>query len=94
MSSFGGMILSGMHVWGAVVLMLKFASIAAQLEEFHVYGPNDLHDYAMKVFLDIRKDNPDENLDYDSTFMIRARGAAVNRLNMVPEESLVLKVSG
>jgi hypothetical protein len=65
---------------------------AQVVEEFHVFGPTELHDAAVSDFIEMRRLNPNETIDHDSTFMKKARAQAVKRLNMQPEESISLKV--
>jgi len=61
------------------------------VHEYLVYGPKDLHDIAIKAFLESKKINPDDKLDYDGPFMTRARKHAESRLIIKPEEEIRLR---
>jgi hypothetical protein len=70
------------------VLMALMASLARNVEEFHVFGPTEFHDVAVDQFVQMRKQNKDLNMDKDSPFMIEARKEAVKRYSMRPEEDI------
>ena len=61
---------------------------ARNLEEFHVFGPTDFHDTAVDVFVQMRKQDKNINMEKDSPFMIAARNEAVNRYSMRPEDDI------
>jgi hypothetical protein len=63
------------------------------VEEFPIYGPNDVHQTAMNEFMAIRRKDPTANLSTDGEFMKKANEYAVKRGRRRPEEELSLRVS-
>jgi len=76
-------------VFVLALLSLEYAN-SQPVEEFHAHGPMEFHDLAMGAFLELRKENPKENLSHDSTFMQQASAHAVKRLSRPPDENFEL----
>lgn len=66
---------------------------ANDIEEFELFNPIEVHNAAIGVYMDIRKDNDNETLEYDSTFMELARAHAIDRLILRDEEELRLRTT-
>jgi hypothetical protein len=62
------------------------------VEEFPIYGPNDVHQTAMNEFMAIRRKDPTANLSTDGEFMKKANEYAIKRGRRRPEEELTLRV--
>ena len=79
-----------------VLISFTFISISGYrdhvVEEFHVYGPTELHDAALTTFLEMRKEHPNLNYDDDSPFVLRAKNQAINRMSIRSDEELLLRV--
>lgn len=71
-------------------LMIVFGEM---VEEFHVHGPTEFHENAMKSFMEQRRINPNITLDTNGEFLQKANEYAIKRGRRRPEEALKLKVS-
>ncbi len=67
---------------------------ANDIEEFELFNPIEVHNAAIGVYMDIRKVNDNETLEYNSTFMELARAHAIDRLLLRDEEELRLRGTG
>lgn len=72
----------------AAIIFHHPAVCQEQLEEFPVYGPQDLNNYAMNAFLDLKKVEPDADMEYNGTFMTTARSHAIRRNALKPDSEL------
>ena len=66
---------------------------ANDIEEFELFNPIDVHNAAIGIYMDIRKDHDNETLEYNSTFMELARAHAIDRLILRDEEELRLRTT-
>jgi len=85
-----------------VFLLLQIAFIkgnynepipANDIEEFELFNPMEVHNAAIEVYMDIRRNNDNETLEHDSTFMELARAHAIDRLLLRDEDELKLRIS-
>eukprot|EP01031_Cornospumella_fuschlensis_P043345 gene43345-52984_t len=76
--------------WLCLVGLLA-GRMAQQVEEFFVHGPMDLHNNAMNTYMEMRKVNPNENLNSEGEFMKRANAHAIKRMRRKPDEALLLR---
>jgi hypothetical protein len=76
------------------VFLAFFATTGAPqpVEEILVHGPMDFHNTAMNTFLEMRRQNPNENLTSDGNFLQRANEHAVKRMRRRPDDELSMKV--
>ena len=76
-----------------VVSILSIVYVNGQtVEEFHAHGPTEFHDLALNKFMEMRKANPEINLNHDSPFLEQATRHAIRRGMRKADESFELKV--
>jgi hypothetical protein len=74
------------------LILLIIPSCRAEVDEFFIYGPNDLNNIATKTYLEERKKNPENfTMDFGSPIMQRAQLHAVKRLAAKDESTLVIR---
>lgn len=77
-----------------LLMMMSWKLLQAQpVEEFAAHNPMEFHNIAMNAFMELRKQDPTQNLSYEGDFMKKANEHAVRRMRRKPEEALTLKVS-
>lgn len=77
-----------------VIISLLLCIIEAKpLEDIQVFGPMDLHNDAMDLFMKMRRENPNINLDSDGEFLTKAKESAIKRTMAKPDEEVVSMVS-
>lgn len=73
--------------------LISISLVNANVEEFQVYGPMELHTEAMNEFLRMRKENPSDKLEYDGPFLTKAKEHAIKRLTLKPDHEVLLHTS-
>lgn len=75
-----------------VVLLLACSNYVTAVDEFYIYGPNQINNKATEEYLAERKKNPDTfSLNSTSPIMVRAQKHAVKRLAAKDESELVIR---